>query len=53
MVEVDPFPTTCDICGADTGSRSFYTHRALAHPETVKKIDPGPEPLKKKRKKSR
>lgn len=46
----DDFPTTCDLCGKPTGTRSFYTHRALAHPETVKPIDPPPPGTKVKKK---
>lgn len=47
--ESSEFPVVCDICGAGTGSRSFYTHRALSHPETVKKIERDPEPKKRKK----
>ena len=50
--ELKEFPTACEVCGKDTGTRSYYTHRVLQHPELVPKMEWQKE-MKKKRKKSR
>jgi hypothetical protein len=47
--ESKEFPTVCEVCGKDTGTRSYYTHRALQHPELVPRMDWQKEIKKKKR----
>ena len=46
------FPTVCEVCGKGTGSRSYYTHRALQHPELVPQMD-WRKDIKQKKKKKR